>query len=671
MLTLILILFTFFIFSISFYTISCLIFEKYDLIIKFLLSFTISIFFIILIMYILSLTNSFNRFNFIVFFFGVVIFSNLIVYFIYKKIGFKFLKFSGNDFKYKTIYFFLILIFSFFLRIYDSYVRKDYSNVDVYNHYNMTLATLNGNPHAVFGSYNRGFHLIAIAIHWLTSASIYDCIRFLGPILCSISVIAVYIFIKNIKGKNPALLSALFYGCLTFDSPLLRRQTISLSETPIFFLMPLALMFLFYIFDDLKNSKIRYENILGFLLFTFLIAIIHPISAMYFQYILIMFLVMVLIKYFLKKFSKLHNSKITITKINVIAIFILILMVMPFTVYGYAKLSKEKSGSTYTFVVEAKNDNKNNDFLNLNSDLLGDSSTFKNLLKDIFSSNEEKLKNDVSLFLYYAIIFTIIILFLSIFYFFKKDFFTSFLASSIFFLGIILLTGFGEPSMYRLRSSVYFIFFALIFFGISVEKIIWKISQISKNIPNLKNYFTADFKKIFAFSFVFFFAVLAVSATFFNWGYTHLGYEDNVVVVLKIKNEYSMENVAVYSGDFGGSREGKIVTANCGIYYNLEELLYYSPMNLSRINNESQNIFDGRKQIFIFIEKKLYPLTIENFKEVAYADQLDDIKEDINNRESIIKKAEIWIEEYKRYHDIEIYYETSNIVVYLIEKNKI
>ena len=644
---------------------------QYNIMEKIFIAIILNILLMLILLYSLSGLGIFKQKWFLVSYFFIVFCLNGSVFIKYRKKSKKMniielYKVNSN----KTSLLLLIIIsFGFFLRIYDSITRKDFSNGDVYTHYKMTVEALKGNTYTVFGSYNRGFHLIVIAIHWITGGSIYEIIRYIGPVLSSLSILAVYLLIKKILGKAPALYATLFYGCATFGNTLLRRQTISLSEAPVFFLIPISLLFLFYLKSNIEKRKMEFKNILGFSIPTFLIALIHPISAMYFQYILMIFLLLIILKYALNKISIKSSLNFKFSKKSILTTLILIIFVMPVTVYSYADMSKKMTDTSYKFEIETKD--SSNKISTTNSDILGESSSSVNLFNDIFSFNEQHdLKSDVSSFQYITFIFILIIAIFTFFYFFKSDFFIVFFALSTLFLGFILLTGFGEPSMYSLRSSVYFIFLGLIFGGILLEKVLWKLFNFSKKLKVFNNLDNLTYKKWSHFFLIFILIFFMITIPFFKIGYSHTGYEDNIDATLKINNEYSMNDVILYSGKFGGGREGNIIIGNSGIYSDLRELVHYSPRNLTHNSINNKTIFIEKNYAFIFLEKKPYPLRTSDFEEVAYNDQNNNLVKVINNRENITKEVEIWVDEYIRYHEhIDIYYESDKIIVYLIEKN--
>jgi len=548
----------------------------------------------------------------------------------------------------------------FIVRLYDSFIRKDLSNCDAYIHYRMTLETLGGDNSINFSTYNRGFHLIIISIHWLTGASVYDCIRFTGPILCSLSVLAVYSFVKSVKGPAPALLAALLYGCVTFGNPLLRRQTISLSEAPVFFLIPLALIFAFHIKPDIEKKCIDYRNAAGFVLPAFLIALIHPISAMYFQYLVTIFLSIALSAYVAGRLQGRSTGRKTLDRRTAAAALIMaavIFLVMPVTVYGYADLSNKITGGSYIFEVEVEKPSGGT--TTENSDLLGESGSSRSLFKDIFSFDDgHGFREEVSPPAYYGILFTTLVSLISALYFFRKDFFITFLGASVTVMGFILITGFGEPSMYRFRAGVYFIMFALIFWGVFLETSIRKISRLAGTMQALKGTFVSDRNKLFTISFVLLFAFLITAAPFFTWGYTHLGYEDEVEITLDILGEFPAKNVTVFSGDFGGSREGIIIEGHGGRHVTLEAF-----NNLT----DEEKLWNMTAYNFFIIENRPYPITADAFAETTYRGQIDDIRKALDSRENITREARAWLDRYSTDHGhVGIYFESDDITVYLL-----
>jgi hypothetical protein len=124
------------------------------------------------------------------------------------------------------------------------------------------------------------------------------------------------------------------------------------------------------------------------------------------------------------------------------------------------------------------------------------------------------------------------------------------------------------------------------------------------------------------------------------------------VVALKIAAEYPIEHVTLYSEaeNPGGNRERYILAPEAQVY-ELHTLVSKDPINWT----------PSTRYTFIFIEKIPYPM-IEDFR-VTYADYYQ-------ARVETEEEAISWMCTYLEYHqyNVSIYYETKNIIVYLIER---
>ncbi len=710
---------------------------KFGWIVQILIGVSFNILTFILLLFMLSLTDRFDRVSFIVSYLMTVISLN--GYFFIVNMGkgsiskaiqsaFKALtEYIREHFRFReyfcfrrdhcreSLLLFGIMVFAVILRFYDAISRSDLSNIDAYNHYLMSIDVMDGEPHDVFTPYNRGFHLLIIAIHWLSGISVYECVRFAGPILCSLSVPAVYVLVKEVTGRRPAQFATLLYGCVTMGNTLLHRQTISLSEAPVFLLMPVALIFVSRLETDLGNGRVVPGNVMGFLVPAILIALVHPISAMYFQYVLALFVLLQLLglwytdsqatgisrKVRLRKSSAGSDSTMGSSlrssgPSGSLTIFIaVLLLVMPAIVAGHALLSKEFTGNYYNLSFEDSAGNGNSgdgsgnggpDDINSGDADDGDNRmSGRETIVDIFSPGNDNIKDKVSRAVFLAVLFTEVVSLAAVVYFHRKESFTSFMAASVSLLGFVLLTGIGEPTLYRFRSSVYFIMFALVFWGVIVEKVVWKISgllvtklaedpagnptgnltedptdDLAGEVKNSSSFsrLISDHLALHSIALLLVFLILAAAAPRFVPGYTHLGYEDSVTITLDIVEDYPAEQVSIFSSDFGSMREQKIIEAHGGRYMNLTRFNALSPGNRTA-NLTAYNFF--------IIEKEPYPLDVSVFEESGSDKDSNYLRDGIlareNNTEEIVK----WLDRYSAESGtVEIYFESSDIIVYLI-----
>ena len=124
----------------------------------------------------------------------------------------------------------------------------------------------------------------------------------------------------------------------------------------------------------------------------------------------------------------------------------------------------------------------------------------------------------------------------------------------------------------------------------------------------------------------------------------HFGYEDSIETSLIIIEEYPEKDITFYSEKlFLINRERAIIEPE-GDHLELHQLLYEQP----------ENFTPESKYNFIFLEKR--PCIHRVIKEFGS-----------DRSSSLITDTKRWINEYEMYHDnIKIYFESENIIVYLI-----
>jgi hypothetical protein len=276
-----------------------------------------------------------------------------------------------------------------------------------------------------------------------------------------------------------------------------------------------------------------------------------------------------------------------------------------------------------------------------------------------------------------GVLVTVAISVLALYHFRGKDFFMTFLSTAVLMLGLTVLTGLGEPSMYRFRSSVFFIMFALVLGGVLLEKFIWKLGRVlsrmdispapasryfsfGRNRIRYIRYLVRDHERAMSGSLCVLFALLLTATPFFDPGYTHLGYEDCVEVTLDIVEEFPAEEVIIISGDFGNDREGRIIRGNGGGYM---EFIAFNEMSAESKETGLQ------KYSFFIIEREPYPLGRDAFGEIVYSGELDEMQNILDSREPETSLVLDWLQESAAdFGELSIYYRSDEITVYLLEK---
>jgi len=165
---------------------------------------------------------------------------------------------------------------------------------DPYIHVFMLKAFAAGDYFGAFvPSYPRGLHALLTMVTWYTGAGAYTVVRFTGPLLGLGMVLGVYVLGSTLKGRKAGLLSALAYSGLVFPFLVtsIDRQTMTITESLGGLFIPGLAVLAYYILSGMKAGKTPKRHVLGFVLLTLTLALVHPssmLAASYFTFLLFM-----------------------------------------------------------------------------------------------------------------------------------------------------------------------------------------------------------------------------------------------------------------------------------------------------------------------------------------------------------------------------------------------
>jgi len=266
-------------FILPFILVASKVFPQQDKLFQIYVSMIIGLFISVALVYLLSVFNVFNKVNFLVVYSLIVLVFN--VYLLGK------IKQIRISFKFKLNFTFLLLLFVLcigsYMRLYDPVEHIALGNVDFYKHLYFLKNTASG---GVFASYPRGLHIILALIYFVSNVNFYDIIRFAGALFGILSIGAVYCFMKQTFGKGAGIFATLFYSGFTIFNLLNVEQTGSWPTGFCFLLIPLLFYFALRLISNFRENNVEKRNLLMFIAIVFLISLIAPYVMLQMSYIL-------------------------------------------------------------------------------------------------------------------------------------------------------------------------------------------------------------------------------------------------------------------------------------------------------------------------------------------------------------------------------------------------
>ena len=260
-------------------------FHQKDRLFQIYISMIIGLFSSMALVYLLAFFGLFNKINFLLSYGSLILIANL--YFLRQvkhwRISFK-LKLTGG---------FVLLLFAFaigsYMRLYDPLKYISLGSGDFYVHLQFIKETANGN---IFSSYPRGYHIILALIYYVSNLDTYAIARFAATCFGIISIGAVYCLMRQVFGKKTAVFTTLFYSGFTLFNYLTVEQTGLFAQGFSFVLIPFVMYFALELVNNFKEGAFRKRNILLFIFIIFLLSLITPYATLqmsYFLYFLLFF----------------------------------------------------------------------------------------------------------------------------------------------------------------------------------------------------------------------------------------------------------------------------------------------------------------------------------------------------------------------------------------------
>lgn len=675
-----------------------LLFKKETILSKVLLSFSFGV--------LIYIGISFILFYFGIFSFMVSLFLYISISIVLALISFPLGNFQRSDIEelkesIKKIKIFelsnLILLFSLFFvivtRFADPLSRFSLNASDPYAHIKMINELL------IFDlgfkdvdSYHRGFHLLVIFINKASGIDLYSIMRFLGSIFSLISIYAIFTLVEKISEKRDvAALSAFAFAGFPVFGRWFGWQTLSIPEIISF---PILLMGLFIVYSIFKNLledyKILIPYILAAILFLVILPIIHWLSTAALVYLIFIMICMIpfvykkdilnkrisvpigfvlaliilgsILSFLYLKFNTLNNvntfsgliidvlkpkrfdlsisnvfGMIVISTTILIAFFKKKLYLFFFGISGlfftlshlmgifYPSGSQYREGLIYAFIVA----------VNLGClwfELLSKEGIYLFLKRS--TTRFDRIDKKFVHHLHYCLLVSSMVSYL-IFIFVENYYvFGICLASSM------IITFLLRKKLFENRFL----------FG---EKIELQTKKIEAEYITLKGsrkrspergYYKKAFIVLLLLLFLF-------PLPFTEKEYYHYGYDGVVESSMKIESDFEISNVTVYhSSELLGRHKIKC------LYYPYE--LVYELPTLNKANSTSSDIGSiDRPDVFIFIEKEPYSY-IEDYGGYELYDEF------YANRVSVMENATIWMEEFKTTHNVSVYFEDDDVIVY-------
>ncbi len=245
------------------------IFHQEDKLFQIYVSMIIGLFSSMALVYLLAAFNAFNKTNFLLSYGSIILVSNLYLLRQRKhwRISFK-LKLTGG---------FVLLLFAFaigsYMRLYDPLKHISLGSGDFYSHLRFLKETADG---YIFSSYPKGYHIISVLINLVSNIDFYILARFAGAIFGIVSIGAVYCLMKQVFGIKAAIFAALFYSGFTLFNYLTIEQVGLFAQGFGFVLIPFLVYFALELVNNFKEGAFRRRNTLLFIFIIFLLSLITP-----------------------------------------------------------------------------------------------------------------------------------------------------------------------------------------------------------------------------------------------------------------------------------------------------------------------------------------------------------------------------------------------------------
>lgn len=272
-------------FVLPFILVTARIFHQEDKLFQIYVSMIIGLFISTALVYLLAAFGLFNKTNFLLSYGSLILIAN--IYFLRQvkhwRINFK-LKLTGG---------FVLLLFAFaigiYMRTYDPLKHISLGSGDFYVHLQFIKETAGGH---IFSSYPRGYHIVLALVNFILNIDFYALARFAGAVFGIISIGAVYCLMRQVFGKKAAVFATLFYSGLSFLNYLTIEEIGLFAQGFGFVLIPFAVYFALGLVNDFKEGALQRRNILLFVFIVFLLGLISPYAMLetsYFLYILLFF----------------------------------------------------------------------------------------------------------------------------------------------------------------------------------------------------------------------------------------------------------------------------------------------------------------------------------------------------------------------------------------------
>ena len=266
-------------FVLPFIVVSWKVFHQQDKFFQIYVSMIIGLFSSVALVYLLAAFNVFNKINFLASYSLIIVVSN--VYFLTQ------IKQPKISFRSRLTPSLLLLLFAFgigsYMRLYDPMKHISLGTVDFYEHLRLLKHTAAGH---IFTSYPKGYHVILALIYFVSGVDFYAMVRFAGAFFGIISIGAVYCFMKKTFSEKSAIFATLFYSGFTLFNYLTVEQTGSWPQGFGFFFIPFLVYFALELINNFKENNVLKRNILVFIFIVFLLSLISPYAMLQMSYIL-------------------------------------------------------------------------------------------------------------------------------------------------------------------------------------------------------------------------------------------------------------------------------------------------------------------------------------------------------------------------------------------------
>ncbi len=266
-------------FVLPFILVTARIFHREDKLFQIYVSMIIGLFASMVLVYLLAVFDAFNKINFLLSYGSIILVANL--YFLRQvkhwRISFK-LKLTGG---------FVLLLFALaiggYMRLYDPLKHISLGSGDFYQHLQFIKNTADG---YVFSAYPKGYHIILALIYYVSNIDFYALARFVSAFFGIISIGAVYCLMKHVFGAKAAIFAVLFYSGFTLFNYLTIEEIGLFPQGFGFILVPLIICFALELVNNFRGGSIRKRNILVFAFLMFLLGLTSPYTMLLMTYVL-------------------------------------------------------------------------------------------------------------------------------------------------------------------------------------------------------------------------------------------------------------------------------------------------------------------------------------------------------------------------------------------------